>query len=178
MQITLFCEGKNIQFNVSEEQGSVFIQSCKDLLINEGISLEELALMDNDRIFRKAVGSMDYNFHHNVMRLDRSVKVFSLDNRIREEEDDGELPLAPSAEDEYLSLSEEERVKEIIYRHLPPSQADVVYLHVIKNLSFKKIGKRLNKKPNTCSHAYYDAVKNLKKNESDIQKDLFPWLTL
>ena len=178
MQITLFCKTKNIQFNVSDEQGSLFIQSCRDLLITEGSSPNEIALMDDNRIVYEAVGSMDYNNEKKARRNDRSVKIFSLNARYTSYDEDNELPVRPSAEDEFLATNELERVKSTVFRLLPSCQAEVFFLHAIEGMTFDKIGEKLGKKPDTCAHAYYDAVKNLKKNESDIKIDLFPWTTI
>ena len=177
MQINLFCEGSNVLFNCPDEQGALFIQSCRDLLIEEGYSPDDVSMMDNNKIVRKAVGSLDYNSHHKANRKDRKwAKVFSLDNRIVEPDKDSELPTHPSAEDAFLAKEEPERVKDTIYTLLPPGQADVFFLHAIKGLTFEQIGKQLGKKLDTCAHSYYDAVKNLKKHEYDIKNCHFPWL--
>lgn len=177
MQLSLFTEGRNIDFVVPDNQGTVFIQSCKNLLIQEGISPEDIARMDNNKVVRKAVGSMDYNNWHKATRTDRNVKVVSIDDRIIEQDKDPELPHSPSAEDEFLAYEETERVKTTISRLLSQGQADVFYLHAISGLTFDQIGKKLSKKPDTCAHSYYDAVKNLKKHESDLKNEHFPWLT-
>ncbi len=178
MQLTIFCEGKNISFNVQDDQEAIFIQSCRDLLINEGKSPDEVAEMDDAKVLRKAIGSQDYNNYHQATRKDRKwAKVFSLENRIVEPDKDSELPNYPSAEEVFLAEEEPERVRETIYSLLPPGQADVFYFHAIKGLTFDQIGKKLGKKLDTCAHSYYDAKKNLKKYEDDIKNEHAPWLT-
>ena len=168
MQITLFCEGNKINFSFSDEQGSVFIESCKNLLVDNGFNPDEISLMDNNFIVRKAAGSADYNNHHKAVRKDLKTKVLSYDSEI-----DPDLNMDyfgyPSAEDEFLAHEEAERVRQMIYHLLPSGQADVFYLHAIDGLTFKEIGKYLGKKLDTVAHSYYDAVKNLRKNAEDIK---------
>ena len=82
MQITLFCEGNKINFSFSDEQGSIFIESCKNLLVDNGFKPDEISLMDNNFIVRKAAGSADYNNHHKAVRKDLKTKVLSYDSEI------------------------------------------------------------------------------------------------
>ena len=175
MQITLFCEGNKINFSFSDEQGSVFIESCKNLLVDNGFNPDEISLMDNDFIIRKTIGSVDYNQYVKTIRKDRKVTVLSYDGDI-DPETCSNYCSQPSAEDEFFAQEETEHVRQTIYRILPPRQADVFYLHAIDGLTFKEIGKCLGKKLDTVAHSYYDAVKNLRKNVEDIKKEHSPRL--
>ena len=166
MQLTIFTEGKNISFNVQDDQGAIFIQSCRDRLVKEGLSTEEVASFDNDKVVRRAIGSIDYNSYHKATRMDRKVKVFSLDDRIADPDKDAELPRSPSAENEFFAKDDPERIRETIKAILPQGQAEVVRLHALEGLTFDEIGKQLGKKPDTCAHSFYDAMRNLKKNKN------------
>lgn len=166
MELSLFCEGRIVQFNVPDDQGAIFIQSCRDLLVNEGTSPEEVAEMDNNKVLRKAIGSQDYNNYHKATRTDRMIKVFSLEDRFSASDKDSELPRSPSAEDEFFAKDDSERIRETIKAFLPQGQAEVVRLHALEGLTFDEIGKQLGKKPDTCAHSFYDAMGNLKKNKN------------
>ena len=166
MQLTIHCEGNTVSFNVQANQGIVFINTCREYLINEGFSPDEVATMDNNKIVRKVVGSMDYNNWHKAHRNDRKVKVSSLEDRLLSHDRDSELPRSPSAEDEFFAKDDPERIRETIKAILPQGQAEVVRLHALEGLTFDEIGKRLGKKPDTCAHSFYDAMRNLKKNKN------------
>ncbi len=151
VKVTIFCDGRNIDFEVPYDEGAIFISSCREDLLARNHDQEAVNAMSDDEVVKKAVGNMDYNSWH---KQDRHSSHTALrDSDIK----------AESAEDTAIRNIEAENIRQFIYSRLPRSQADVYYMHVIKDLKFVEIAEILGDKADNVAKRFHRADKQMKK---------------
>ena len=161
MRLSLFCDGKTVVFEVPDDEGMLFISCCREALVSEGCNEAEVEEMTNDKVVRKAIGNMDYNCWHRFDRHNSHSEIQESD--IKED----------SAEDIVLENIEREQVRTFIASHLPESQAEVYFMHVIEGLRFFEIARLIRDKEDNVLKRFHRAkrqmekLKNFKQTPSD-----------
>ncbi len=157
MRLSIFCEGRVVDFEVPESEGTVFISHCREVLVAENHDEDEVNAMDDEEILRKAIGSMDYNSWHKQDRHSAHTELRDTDS------------IVESAEDTAIKSLETERVRRLIYSRLPDSQADVYYMRVIDGLKFTEIAEILGDKEDNVAKRFHRADKQMKKIKKNYQ---------
>lgn len=151
MRLILFCDGNNVQFEVPDDEGTVFISLCKETLVSEGHDRDVIDGMTNDEVLYKTVGNMDYNNWHKQDRHNVHCEIRDSDG------------LVESSEETAFRDFEEDEVRKLIYSHLPESQAQVYYMHVIDGFKFSAIAKLIGDKEDNVRKRFSRAEKQIKK---------------
>lgn len=151
MRLSLFCDGKTVVFEVPDDEGTVFISLCKETLVSEGHERGAVEDMTNDEVLKKAIGSMDYNNWHKQDRHSSHGEIRDADSVVE------------SAEEMAFRSIEEAEVRNFIYSHLPESQAQVYYMHIIDGLKFSTIARLMGDKEDNVCKRFNRAARQMKK---------------
>lgn len=168
MKISIFCDGKMVDFEVTEKDASIFIFSTKEYLKSDKYAEsvygkkkytdEELSNMTVDDVMKAAFGSTDYNSWHKQDR--HTDKHISYDESIQ-----GQIQnvRVKSVDELVIDKEKKEAVKNFVYSNLQKSQADVYYMRVIEGMEFHEIAESLKDYTDNVSHRFYRAEKHLRK---------------